>query len=78
MVTRKQEFTLEKPLEFRTKDRHYYFFTQSGIIRVCSLTTTNGKDLIPGRCREEFTRDELRKRPDLLNVLIKMLETWRA
>ena len=71
-------YNLESPVAtFRTAREHWEFYT-SGIIRVRSLTiASDGKTVIPGNPKIVMTRDDLSKRPDILNTLIKVLETWR-
>ena len=71
-------YNLESPVAiFRTAREHWEFYT-SGIIRVRSLTIADdGKTVIPGNPKITLQREELNKRPDILNTLIKVLETWR-
>ena len=71
-------YNLESPAaSFRTAREHWEFYA-SGTIRVCGLTIgDDGKSVIPGRLKVTLTRDDLSKRPDILNTLIKVLETWR-
>ena len=74
----KCSYNLEEPVAvFRTAREHWEFYT-SGVIRIRNLAiAADGKTVAPGNPKVTMKKADLSKRPDILNTLIRVLETWR-
>lgn len=67
----------ETPTEFRTRDRHWRFYPQHGIIRCFRLKNDpTGFQLVIGSLDFELDFRKLQDRPDLLQYLGKFVEVW--
>lgn len=68
----------ETPMEWRTKDEHFYLYPRNGFIAVHMLgVSEDGRSVVIGRRKFRLNRDMLKKRPDLLAALVATLTNWR-
>lgn len=67
----------EQPTEFRTRDRHWRFYPQHGILRCLYLKhDPTGFQLVVGSLDFELNLKSLQDRPDLLQYLGRFVEVW--
>ena len=67
----------EKPQEFRTKTSHWAFYWRAGLVKVYALKPSDdGTSLVIGKQIQGYSREEMRKRPDILTAFARMLGEW--
>jgi len=77
-MPKSKSYNLESPIAtFRTAHEHWEFYTSGSIVirRVVYPRLVPTPEL--GKPKLVLTREELSKRPDILNTLIRVLESWR-